>query len=428
MRQIYLILVLLLTLTGVVSAQTPVSLQPILSSQHGVQLEIPRDWDTVFFEEDGVVISETEDVFMAIYFTDALNRRGYTSLIPAELNQQIAADNDFADQEQQIIETNGQFRNVLTHTDGVLVAEAFGTEGIISIDVRTGDVDAVLDTLLAMIDGLAPYEQSIRVENYTSSWRIITTELIAKGYVREGQIIQTAPIIEFSGEGNQYMPIAEDEIVQDIIVGATLALQSGAGEVYETCGLMSRIISDDVNGVSNFLEVGVDSDVDAYIFDRFGAGDDGATLNYGTISDPTEEAYIVYKVDGGLANVFVNGQLVFANLLIQEREGHFGASFVGRTPDSACTITDVWLYEMGSDCTLTVSDDRETFFSPEETEFALGEVLADTTVAIDAYYLDADMTPWWRTRDDARWMRGDDVIVDGACGAVSFVNNLNDVN
>lgn len=426
--RVNIVIILLLSITGLVNAQERVTLSPILSSQHGVRIDMPTDWQTIFFEADGVILSQTDDVLAVVYLTDALNRQGFTTLTPVQLIQQIAVERQLEEQEPEIIDDNGVFRNVLYYAEGALLAETYGLEDILLIDVHTDDVDEIMDTLLAVLDSLDAYEESIEVENYSAGWRVITAELLAKGYIREGDIIQSMPTLDFMGEGNQYTPIAESKITQDILVGATINLKTGADDVYETCGIMSRVVGNDTNGVSNFLEVGVDSDGDTYIFDRYGSGESDATLNYGTIAEEGDDINIVYKLDGGLANVFVNGQLVFSNLLIQERQGYFGASFVGHSADSSCVLSDIWFYEMGSDCTLTVSENHETYFSPDETEFALGELTADTPYVIDAVYLDDEMTPWWRVAIDARWIHGDDVVVAGSCGAVDFVENLADVN
>jgi|GEM_PF-3440819 len=425
----YIALAVLLTATGLVSAQNTIDLRPTISSQLEVRFDVPDDWDTLFFENDGVIISETDNVFMAVYFTPAVRRLRYTTVIPAELNQLYAQERAFEETTEDIIEVGDAFRTALRHSDGILFSETYGEDDIILIDVRTNRVDDVLEeTLLAMLDTLEPYNDPIAIENYRSGWRIITTELATKGYIREGSIIQTAPVFEFAGAESDYQPLAENDIVQDILVGATISLSSGAEDVYETCGVMSRVIEDETETVVNFLEVGVDSDNDAYIFDRYGSLESDATLNYGTVSNPEDEVYIVYKVDGGLANVFANGELVLSNLLIQEREGHFGLSFVGRDDESSCVINDVWFYELGSDCTITATDTVDTFFSPEETDVPLGELEDRTEAVVDAFYLDAELTQWWRIASDSRWVSSEDIRVSGACGNVAFAILLADVN
>jgi len=408
------------------SAQEPMDLSPILSSEHGIRIDIPANWETLFFETDGVIVSQSEDTLMRVYFTNAIRRQGYSTLIPEELNLNMAEDNTFENQVPEIIPYNEQFWKVLRHDDGILLSEIYGDDGIMLIDVRTDDIDAILDDLLEMIDSVEVFNERISVENYRSDRRIITAELLAKGYIREGEVIQTLSNVEFTGEDNHYRAVAQNDIVQNITIGAVIDLQTGGDDVYETCGIMSRVVSDADDIAVNFLEVGIDSDGDAYIFDRYGSSESDATLNFATVpdADTDSEVYVLYKIDGNLANVFMNGELVFSNLLIQEREGHFGLSFVGRSEDSSCTISDLWIYVMGSECLITPEDDQDTYFSPVDTEVALGEITANETYTVDGYYLDEGLNPWWQLVNDDRWLDGADVAVEGACGSVTYVDDL----
>jgi len=423
-RRLTIALILLMTMIGWTSAQTPMDLSPILSSEHGIRLDIPVNWETLVFESDGVIISQNDDVLLRVYFTNALQQQGYRTLIPEELNLNVAEDNTFENQIPEIIPYNDQFWKVLRHDDGILVSEVYGDDGILLIDVRTDDVDAILDDLLDMIDSLEVFDERITVENYASNRRIITAELLAKGYIREGDVIQTLSSVDFTGEDNHYRPVAQNDIVQNVAVGAVIDLQTSTGDIYETCGIMSRVVSDADDVAVNFLEVGVDSDGDAYIFDRYGSSESDATLNYATVPDMDDEVYVFYKVDAGLANVFMNGELVFSNLLVQERAGHFGLSFVGRTQDASCTISDLWIYVMGSECLVTPADDQDTYFSPIDTEIALGDMVGGEVYAVDSYYLDDNFNPWWQLTSDDRWFDGADATVEGACGSVSYVEDL----
>lgn len=419
-------LILLTSITSLV-AQDRLELEPILSSDYRVRIDIPADWDTIFFKNDALILSQSDDVLMTIYYTQALRNRAYTSNIPTELNQLYADEQGVVDKVPEIIETD-TFRHTLRHEDGIIVSENFGENDILLIDVRTDDVDDILPTLLAILDTLEPYTEEFTLENYQGDWRVVTSELIAKDYISSGELIQRMPEVIFEGEDNHYKSLAKFEVLQDVAVGATIELQSGTGEIYENCGVMARVVSDDDEQVLNFLEVGIDSDGDAYIFDRYGSGENDFTLEFAPALGIGDEYYIFYKIEGPVANVFVNGQIVFENLLVRERAGHFGLAFVGNTMDSSCALKNIWTYSLASLCNVTVFEDVDTYFSPEETEIPLGEALAYEPYAANAYYLDKDLNGWWRLALDSRWVQADDSLLEGACTDIKFVETLAELN
>lgn len=172
-------------------------------------------------------------------------------------------------------------------------------------------------------------------------------ELQALGIVPEGHgtFIFQEPTAYFEGNGSWYTPLARSAPHTNIVIAGNLEVRFNAPSEYETCFIMTRIVTEGGTAVKE-LSVGIDSEGDVLIVDA----DDPDATNFSTYeymplrgSLDTSHHFLLVAM-GNRATLYVDGEIYFERIKVEERAGTYGIGLSSYDSDSRCEANNLWLY------------------------------------------------------------------------------------
>lgn len=182
---------------------------------------------------------------------------------------------------------------------------------------------------------------------YAGSHGTAIAELQALGIIpnTRGTFIFQEPTAYFEGDGSWYTPLASANPHTNIVMGGNLEVTFNAPSEYEACKLMTRIVTRGNSAVQE-LSAGIDSDGDVFLID---ADDPDAsqysTFEYDALNGSLDDSHhFMIVAMGNLVSVYVDGELFFDRVKVDQRGGTYGIGLASHDGDSRCEANNLWVY------------------------------------------------------------------------------------
>ena len=268
-------------------------------------------------------------------------------------------------------------------------------------------------------------ERPTQLNNVDGDWEDAVNELRDSGYIGAGGgMIFNENRAFFDGQGSWFTPLARRAQRTDIVMAGTLDFTRGSRTELETCSLLARIVDTGGASVETYLEVGFDNEGSVFYFDNPQQGEpifDLRALNL----DFDQPNHVLFIASDDRLTVFINGELIFDDVEIDERAGSFGIALLGRGANSRCEGTNIWAYEAPSFqpgvCEASTSNTVNKRSGPGTDFSRAGTLSAGTTLNVIGQATGSAGFVWWQLEDET-WVREDVVSVQGDCVTIPQVN------
>lgn len=281
---------------------------------------------------------------------------------------------------------------------------------------NSGDPNAVTTT--------STTSDEIVLKDYDGEWSRAVEELQSFGLIASsgGTIVFVENRAFMEGEGNNFIALALVAPRTDFVMAATMDFSSESASDLETCSLLSRTNSNSAgDGSEIFLQVGIDSNGDLFFVDRPAESSQIAFSLEELSLNLSSEHHILYIVQEDRLTIFVDGELIFSNMRVEEREGFFGVALLGEDPDSRCEATNVWVYASPPFtpglCTANAPSGAVNKRAGAGTNFdRVGQLTAEP-LEVTAQTDGADGFTWYQLEDDS-FVREDVIAIAGDCSGL----------
>lgn len=311
------------------------------------------------------------------------------------------------------------------------------SDGGVGMVLVLAPIDVISDNEEFITDMVASYDSGRSTGGTTSNfndivlrdhaaedWRDAITELETLGLIASGgSLVFNENSAFFDGIGAWFTPLARRANRRNIVMAATLTFTSDSNEL-ENCSLLARIVPTTSNRVDTFLQVGIDNDNDVYIFDNQSGNDsvfELAPLNQ-NINRPQ---HILFIAAADNLTVFVNGELVFDDIEIEDRSGYFGIALRGQGAGSRCEGSNIWVYDAPAFregvCEVSSGSNVNKRSGPSTSTDRAGTIAAGQFERVVGQTTGTDGFTWWQLADRA-WVREDVVTESGDCGRIPQVD------
>lgn len=159
----------------------------------------------------------------------------------------------------------------------------------------------------------------------------------------EGQLY-TEESVSISRIGAWFDPLFGDAVGQHVVMSGRINFLPYSDT--ESCLLSARIIRDEIGVAQYYLDVGMNAHSEVFIGESADNSDYSQATQDGFLTDL--EGKFLFIVYGNRLSVYVDGQAVFQNIEVTQREGSFGISAIASTSYSLCHVTDIWAYSFES--------------------------------------------------------------------------------
>ncbi len=259
--------------------------------------------------------------------------------------------------------------------------------------------------------------------DFDRGWRRATTELTDLGVIPGGALLFEEDYAFFTGQGGNISTLGRSVPRVNVVIAAQILFTpSGAG--YETCALLARTNFDSRGVTTDFLDLGVNSDGEAYAVDRFGSGDDDVTAEFVPLDlDFDVPHHIMAVVFEDTLLLYVDGELVIDGMALDTRGGVYGVGLRGQARGAACEATDIWVFEIAAGgsaegtCVVTAINNVNQRSGPGTNFDRAGTLAAGSSSTAVGQAQGSDGQTWWEL-EDGTWVREDTVTEQGACDAL----------
>jgi len=304
-------------------------------------------------------------------------------------------------------------------------------DGDYGLALLSGDVSDLIDAeaLILTYNSVGANEESARLnldesknypnqlENHAETWQEAIEELQDEGVIGiGGSLVFNEDYAFFSGQGNFFTPLARNSPHTNIIMAGEISFTAGSTTELEQCVLTSRIVMNNRNQATQFLDVGLTNNGNLAIID-FGEGDD-PNFDFRRVSaDLDEGIHILYIAIEDRVTVYVNGELFIEDTEVYERSGTYGIALNGSGAGARCEGRNIWVYQVpifeDGVCEVTTNNNVNKRSGPGTSFDRAGQLTAGSVVEVIAQGSDGSFT-WWQL-DDETWVREDVVNESGDC-------------
>ena len=155
----------------------------------------------------------------------------------------------------------------------------------------------------------------------------------------EGQLY-TADAVSISRIGAWFDPLFGDAVGENVVMAGTIDFLPYNES--ESCLLSARIIRDEVGVAQQYLDVGFNARHEVIIGESVENGDYSQATQSGFLTE--SRGRVLFIAYGERLSVYVDGQAVFQNIEVTQRQGSLGISAIESTSYSICSVTDIWAY------------------------------------------------------------------------------------
>jgi hypothetical protein len=359
-----------LIVISLLSAVMPAMAQDtFVSPDEDWQVAVRRGYD-IELDDNAVGLMSSDDASFELYGPVVLESFGYEGYDdPIDLMEDIAEVEEYDLEELSFSEdVEGNYIVILTRDDlayiGVTKVFDDGNLGLALISLATTDDDELLLEVLEITDTFNSASESGRnggekddpeedpdesntvdtLRNFDADWEDAVAELEDEELIPTGgELVFFEDYAFISGTGGNYTSLASRSSVQNVVVAGELTFTPD-GDEYQTCSLAARVVSNNNDVANIFLEFGINTDGEFYIFDAFGEGEDDASFTTVGHADPEDIYHYLAIIDGDEMSVYIDGELFIEGVEVDERSGSFGVLLRGDGRDSMCETRNTWAY------------------------------------------------------------------------------------
>jgi hypothetical protein len=257
------------------------------------------------------------------------------------------------------------------------------------------------------------------LSDFDGSWQDAIAELEDEQVISSGgTLIFNENSAFFDGIGAWFTPLASRSQRRDIVMSAKLEFTSDSRD-FESCSIMARIEDSGSDIIDTFLQVGITNDGEVFWLDS--EGDDINSDSVALDLDLDEAHHIMFIAQLDSLNVYVDGELVFDDVRINERSGYFGISLLGRGAGSRCEGSNVWAYDAPAFieglCEVLATGTVNKRSGPGTDFDRAGTMNGGERLEVIGQAEDDAGFIWYELDDDS-WVREDVISLQGDCGDI----------
>jgi hypothetical protein len=451
---------LLVCLIVLMSVSTALAQDAFVSPDEDWQVEVPRGFD-VEVNDNGVGYVSNEDMEIQLYSPAVLEDLGYEDFDdPQDLVESVAETEDYEITEVESANSvRGSYITIFGQDDvGYIAIGKTMSDDTIGFALITIYEDAPDDAITEALDIVAtfdviegssssnrdggnkdsgrggnnsdPEDESAattelpdELRDFDADWEDAVAELEDEGVITEGgDLVFFEDEAFIAGRGANYTSLASRARVENVAMAGELTFELD-GDEYQTCSLAARVQTDNNGTANNYLEFGVNSDGQVYVYDLFGDGDEDYAFYEVGEADPEDVLHYLVVISGETMAFYLNGELLATEIPVAERDGSFGVLLRGDGSDSRCEVNNTWAYEIpmttasrGSGvCEATAGGDINKREGPGTNFDRAGQLRGGrSTEVIAQSEEDRDGLLWYQL-DDETWVREDLVDLSGDC-------------
>lgn len=194
---------------------------------------------------------------------------------------------------------------------------------------------------------LPPY--AISLENYDSDDpQTVIQELREIGIIgSQGQLLFEENNVFVRGQGRYYQELGSNTPSQNVILSAEIHLESDSSSELEFCALLVRVQENSEGVAVTNVTVALTNDGRLFVEEYLGSITTPVSQKVESVSINIDENnhLIVLAVDN-LLLVYLNGEPIIQNYVIDEHDGTTGLSIAGQNSSSRCEAENLWAYEV----------------------------------------------------------------------------------
>lgn len=448
---------LLVCLLVLMSVSTALAQDDFVSPDEDWQVEVPRGFDAEV-NDNGVGYLTNEDMEIQLYSPNVLADLGYDDFDdPQDLVEAVAESEDYEITEVESANSvPGQYITIFGQDDiGYIAIGKVMSDDTIGFALITIDADAPDNAITDALDIVATFDvtdgggnsrdggnkdsgrggnddpevEPANVElpdelrDFDADWEDAVAELEDEGVIAEGgDLVFFEDEAFIAGRGANYTSLASRARVENLAMAGELTFELD-GDEYQTCSLAARVQSDS-NGTANiYLEFGVNSDGQVYVYDLFGDGEEDFAFYEVGEADPEDVLHYLVVISGETMAFYLNGELLAMDIPVAERDGSFGVLLRGDGSDSRCEVQNTWAYEIpatsassGSGvCEATAGGDINKREGPGTDFDRAGQLRGGRSTEVIAQSEEDDDGLIWYQLDDETWVREDLIELSGDC-------------
>lgn len=205
---------------------------------------------------------------------------------------------------------------------------------------------AVSDEMIGMVDEVvAAFTPMRSLSDYGTGWTAAIAELQAANLIPEGgTLLFSEDYAYFTGKGNFYTPLARNAPRTNFVMAAKLLFTPSASTELEMCTLGMRVNwLGDVTAA--YLDVGYTNEGQVFYLDVPQSGEESAGFGNAEVVGGEAHTFTIIVI-GDAMNVYLDGELILDNVLIEVRSGSWGLGLMGQDVTALCEARDIWVYAL----------------------------------------------------------------------------------
>lgn len=420
---------LILLMSSIVQAQdTNVT---YLAEDHSIAVSYPAEWAFSLDEELDFLYLRDDSLYITLYTPTVLDAYLIGNIVdPSILVDLVMTLNDLESLELTTTRIDGrdaavyQYLNPTENNSGMLTAIRLrdGRLGLVDAYRGDGDIGAVNEQVIEIIASFdvppAPAPDILAVSGET--WQAIIAALEAGELIEAGgQLVFTQPYAFVSAVNNAFQPLAQQVRHENIIVAGDLALTSSNSQD-ATCALAARV------DVAGSIEVGVRDDGALFAAEINANGEHLSEQIVGLELAVGDAQTVLFLALNERLIVYVNDQLIIAELPVTVRAGSYGLSLRANGSSANCEVSNLWVYQLPVSpstgaCVIRADGGAANQRSGPGVSFDItGQLAAGDAAEVVAQTRAEDGFIWWQLAG-AGWVREDVVSETGDCAAITTV-------
>lgn len=442
---------LLVVILCMMSVSAVLAQNTFISPDEDWQIDVPRGYEAEV-NRNGVGYVSNDDVEVQLYSPAVLIDLGYEGIDdPEELIEDVADTEDYEITEVEIADSvPGSYISIFGRDDiGYIAVAKTMSDDSLGFALITIDRNAPEGAIAEALEIVASFdvtddggsrdggtkdssrdgedEQDTAIElpsdlrDFDGDWEDAIAELEDEGVIAQGgDLVFFEDNAFIQTRGAQYTSLASRARVENVVMAGELIFEPDGSE-YQTCSLAARVQSDSGGTATIYLEFGVNTAEQVYVYDLFGDGDEDFTFYDLEQSDPEDINHYLVIIQGATMAFYFNGELIATEIAIDDREGSFGVLLRGDGSDSRCEVNNAWAYEIpaqsaagGTACEATSSGDINKREGPGTNFDRAGQLRGGRSTEVIAFGESNDGFIWYQL-DDETWVREDLIELSGTC-------------
>jgi hypothetical protein len=184
------------------------------------------------------------------------------------------------------------------------------------------------------------------LQEFDGRYQEAVAELQALGIVPEGgRLLFVEDYAFFQGRGSWFTPLAQNSPNTNIVMAGEITFNAAAtGQVLENCMLSARLVQNSRGNTSTFAGVMLFNDGWVVATDIINEQTNNSQEVDLGLAWTGETHHVLFTMLDDVMNVYIDGELVIADMEVEERRGTFGIALRSEDAESRCEGRNIWVY------------------------------------------------------------------------------------